>query len=425
MNDVFNLIKKDFLSLLKSKGDLIELLGLPLLFTIILGFALGNLMSGDFSIDRFDVGIINQQEIQVDLERLEDDLTQEGLPDAVVEDLVGNAEEVDSVTMLIDLLESEDFEDQMNVVEYEDAESAEEDMSEDELAGYIVIPEEFSYSVWQSIYFDEENEASLEVRGQGEGAISSAIFQSVVRSFVDQYNLESSVALATDGEADLTEDETNYGEVMQLSVEEPVSAFQYYTVGMGVMFALSVASVVAMRAFDEKTQHVFGRIMLSGKKPLTYLLSKWFFGTVITFLQLALLFVFSSLLFGIFEGRSIEFWMNMIYITGLYSLFIGSLSSLLVAMTLYANDSSTASFFGSFVALFGFLGGSMTPVEQFSETLQTVGNWLPNGAALTSYLQVFQGFAFQDVLPLMMRIIVMSVICIAVSVIIFPKRRLD
>ncbi|MDN6640461.1 MAG: ABC transporter permease [Tetragenococcus sp.] len=464
---MFNLIKKDFLTLFKSKSELIELLLMPLFLIAILGFALGDVLMGDGGIDTFDVGIVNEQNFEADLDRLEEDLLEEGLPEEIrddivsgaeeelleegvpeeavdeiiadaeedlldegleetVDEFVSNAEDIDPANMLTDLLEDEDFEDLMIIHEFDDAQSAEEALDEDELAGYITIPEEFSYDVLRSIYFDEASQATLEVAGQDEGAISSSILQSVVHSFVDQYNLETSIALATDGEAELEEEEDrDYGEIMQLSVEEPVDAFQYFTIGMGVMFALSTAPALASRAFKEKEQHVFGRIMLAGKKPLIYLSSKMASGTLITLVQLSILFIISTLFFGIFDGKDTDFWVNMIYVTGLYSLVVGSITSLLTSISLYANDNSTANLVGSFVPVLGFLGGSLTPVDQFSETLQQLGNWLPNGAVMTSYLQIFQGFGFQDVLPLMVRIIGVTIVCLVLAVIIFPKRRLD
>lgn len=464
---MFDLIKKDFLTLSKSKSEFIGLLLMPLFLIAILGFALGDILMGNAGIDTFDVGIVNEQNFEADLDRLKGELQEEGLPEEVREDIissaeeelleegvpeeaveeviadneedlleegleetvdefVSNAEDIDPANMLTELLEDEDFEDLMIIHEFDDAQSAQQALNEDEVAGYITIPEEFSYDVFQSIYFDEESSATLEVAGQGEGVVSSSVLQSVVHSFTDQYNLETSIALATDGQAELEEEEDrDYGEIMQLSVEEPVDAFQYFTIGMGVMFALSTAPALASRAFKEKEQHVFGRIMLSGKKPLTYLGSKMVSGTLITFVQLSILFTISTLVFGIFDGKGVDFWLNMIYITVLYSLVVGSITSLLTSISLYANDNSTANIVDGIVPVLAFLGGSLTPVEQFSETLQQIGNWLPNGAAMTSYLQIFQGFDFQDVLPLMLRVVSLTIVCLIIAVIIFPKRRLD
>ena len=422
---MLNLIFKDFLTLSKSKSDLLELLFMPFILIALLGFALGGLMMSDVSIDTFHVGIIDEQNFEQDLSRFEEELRDEGVPEEVVSNLVASAEAADPVQVLRDLLEGEDIEELMVVEEFADAESADEALGSDEIRGYLTIPEEFSYDFWQAAFLEEDMTANIEVKVQTEGSITGNIFQSVVSTFADQYNLETSIARATNGQAEPADTTTTHGEVVHLSVEEPVSAFQYYTIGMGVMFALSTAPVLASRAFNEKEQHVFGRIMLSGMKPLNYLLSKLISGTLITFVQLAILFLLSTLIFGTFRGRDLDFWIDMIYASGLYSLLVGSFASLLTAISLNANDTTTVNFFGSFVSVFAFLGGSFTPVEQFSEALRSVGNWTPNGAAMTSYLQIMQGFDFTEVLPLMSRVMGMALLAVIAAVFVFPKRRLD
>ncbi|MER2175569.1 MAG: ABC transporter permease [Carnobacterium sp.] len=398
---------------------------MPFILIAILGFALGNLMMGGSTSSTFNIGIVNEQNFEEDLKRLENEFIEQGFPEELVAETLAGAEEIDPAAMLYNLFEDESFENLIVVDEFDNLNSATEAMNEEEITGFITIPKEFSYNVWQSIYLEEKMTSTLDVTVAEEESMVSTILQSVVTSFIDQYNLETSIALATNGQAGVENQTLEHGEKIQISVEEPVNAFQYYTIGMGVMFALSTAPALANRAFKEKEQHVFGRIMLSGTKPLTYLSSKMISGTLITFVQLVILFTLSTLIFGTFSGRDSDFWINVFYTTGLYSLLVGSLTSILTSISLYANDNTTAGFFGSFVSVFALLGGSFTPVEQFSETLKQVGNWTPNGATMTSYLQLLQGFNFREVLPLMMRIIGMTVIFLLLAVIIFPKRRLD
>lgn len=422
---MFNLVFKDFLTLSKSKSDLLELLLMPFILIAILGFALGGLMFNDPMLNTFHIGLVNEQHIEQDLNRFETSLRDEGLPDPVVSELMLAAEEVNPARVLTDLLEDDELKEVLLAEEYTSDEAAQKALEEEEIVGYITIPEDFSYDFWRSIFLDEDLTANLEVSTQTDASFAGNILQSVVSTFADQYNLSASIVKATDGQAEPPENQTAYGEMEYLSVEEPITAFQYYTIGMGVMFALSTAPALASRAFKEKEQHVFGRIMLSGMNPLKFLTSKLISGTVITFVQLSILFLFSTLIFGTFSGRDMDFWVDMIYTTTLYSLLVGGIASLLTSISLNANDMTTVNFFGSFISVFAFLGGSFTPVEQFSETLKEVGNWTPNGAAMTSYLQIMQGFDFQEVLPLMGRVIGMTVIAIVVAVFVFPKRRLD
>lgn len=241
---------------------------------------------------------------------------------------------------------------------------------------------------------------------------------------MDEYNLESSIALATNGEATAEANERNYGEIIQLSVEKPVNSIQYYTIGMGVMYALFIASTVANRAYREKEQHVFGRIMLAGKKPLTYLMSKFVSGTVFAFLQLVILFALSTLNFGTFANRTMEFWADLILILSVYSLGVGSITALLTSMSLYANDVTTVSYFSSFVTVLSFLGGSFTPVDQFSESLAQLGNWTPNGAIMTAFIQLTQGFALHEMVSLLSRVVIMTIVFLTIALVVFPKRRL-
>lgn len=422
---MINLVKKDFLSISKNKSILIEVLLMPFILIAILGFALGSVLLGDYSIEVFNVGIVNEQNLQADLNRFEIELKAQNYPEEVKNEFLYLADEINPAIMIGDVLEDESFEDVLVVNEFSDVNTAENAMLNDEIAGYIIFPEDFSYHLWESMLLEEDTTAEMDVVVNNEGALSANILQSVVTSIVSEYNLESSIAIAANGQTDMGTDMVNYGAVESLSVEEPVTAFQYYTIGMGVMFALSTAPLLAHRSFREKQLHVFGRIMLSGTKPLTYLLSKLISGTLITFVQLAILFVFSTLIFGTFSGQDSNFWLNLVYTTGIYSLLIGSLTSLLTSAALYANDDTTVGFVGMLNTVFAFLGGSFMPVEQFSKSLSEVGNWTPNGATMTSYLQLLQGFSFLEVLPLMARVIGLTVIFIVAALIIFPKRRLD
>lgn len=422
---MFNLVKKDFLTLSKSRSDLIELLLMPFILISILGFALGNLLFGTGSIDTFDVALVNEQTISEDLSRLEERFDEEGFPEEVTEELLVTAEQTDPISIFEDMMNSEELQDIMVVREFNSVEEAREALEEDEVAGLITIPEFFSYDVWEAVFFEEESTAALDVVVQNLEQIQGTIIRSVTNNFVEEYNIGASIALATDGQADVEENTNEFGGINQLSTEEPVNAFQYYTIGMGVMFALSTAPALALRSYKEKEQHVFSRIMLSGRKPLTYLSSKMISSTLITFVQLIILFVLSTLIFGTFSGRDTQSWLNILYTTGLYSIFVGSLTSALTSLSLYANNNSTAGFFSSFVSVLAFLGGSFTPVDQFSEALRNLGNWTPNGAAMTSYLQLLQGFSFDEIMPLMVRVIGMTIVMLVVSVMIFPKRRLD
>lgn len=421
---MFQLVKKDFLTLSKSKSDLLELLFMPFILIAILGFALGSVLMGNGSLETFHIGIVSEQTTKEDLERFEQALIAENYPETAIVELRSVVEDLNVASLLQGVLEDKNFSEILVIEEFTDVAAAEAAMNNEDIVGFLRFPAQFDYEMWKNILLDEENPAVIDMEVLVADSIYSNIFESIVATFVEEFNFETSIARVTETEVASQEPIDEWGAIIPLSVEEPVTPFQYYTIGMGVMFALSTAPIIATRAFQEKEQHVFSRIMLSGTKPITYLLSKLISGTLITIVQLAILFLLSALLFNTFSNRGMDFWLDMLATTGLYALLVGAVSSLLTSLSLYANNNSTVGFFASFVSLLAFLGGSFIPVEQFSEALKVVGNWTPNGATMTAYLQLMQGFELGEVFPLLARVVGMTFIFLFAAWALFPQRRL-
>lgn len=424
---MFQLIKKDGLILSRSRADLTELLFMPFILIAILGLALGNLNMTEFNINAFPVAVVQEQETEQSLENWEAELRDRSIPDDIVMALVAQAEEVAPGEQINSIFRSEEIQEWMTVEEFSTLESAQEALDEGDIAGIITIPDDFNETIWTALFLDEGDTNALTLEVQNFESVTTDIMRSVLTTYANQFNLEASIAIATAGEAETGGQQgESYGDVTNLTAADPITSFQYYTIGMGAMFALHTAPALASRAFQEKKQHVFGRLMISGTKPLTYLGSKLVSGTLITFIQLAILFGLSTLIFGTFRGYSLSFWIDLSLVSLAFSLVVGSITSLLTSLSLYSDSNTSSSFFGGIiVTLFAFIGGSFTPVEQFSESLRTLGNWTPNGAMMTSYLQLMQGFDLTEVSPLIIRVLGMTVILLVTSVILFPKRRLD
>ncbi|SFC57835.1 ABC-2 type transport system permease protein [Alkalibacterium subtropicum] len=423
---MLHLIKKDFQLLSRSRSDLMQLLLMPFLLIAILGFALGDLLSTGFSIEPFPVAVVEEQNEDEAEEAFENHLMAIGMGEAERAQLLAVTDELDPRDELFNVLESDEVSEWVTVSEMSSRTSAEEALEEGEVEGVIVIPEGFSENLWKTVLLNEQTVSELDLALVDFQSVPADILRSITRSFVDRFNLELSIALALEGEEETAAAANDYGEIVSLNAVEPITSFQYYTVGMGMMFALYTAPALASRAFKEKEQHVFGRLIVSGTRPINYLLSKLVSGMWITFVQVAILFGLSTLVFGTFSGRELSFWLDAGLATLILSFVVGAITSLLTSIALYSNSDATASTFdGLIVTLFAFLGGSFTPVEQFSESLKTLGNWTPNGAMMTSYLQLLQGFSLSEVSSLMVRVVIMAVVLAAMSIVIFPKRRLD
>lgn len=422
---MFNLLKKDLLTLSKNKSEMIELLLTPFLLISILGFALGNLMNNTSSpIETGKIGIVNQQNYEEDLSRLEEDLENENIPKETMKKLLDSSVSIDPINQLKTFLRSDEIKEIMEIKDFDDIKSAEKALENDEIQGIIEIPKEFSYITWRNVLFEDKATTNFDLKVQDKSQLNAIVLESLLNSFVEEYNLQSSIAM-TDKEKVNLDNSNNNGKMINIATEDPVNSFQYYTIGMGVFFAFSTGTIIAARSYREKEQHVFARIMLTNTSPNTYLLSKLLSGTILTFLQLGIIFIFSTLIFGTFGGKDVMFWINMMIITFIYSLLIGSITSLLTSLSLRSNSASNVGFFSSFTAALAFLGGSFTPVETFSESIKTIGNWTPNGAVLTSYLQIMLGFDLIEVMPLLIRVIAMMGIFVVIAIYVFPKRRLN
>lgn len=424
---MFSLIKKDALILTRSRSDLTELLLMPFILIAILGLALGNLTLSEFNINAFPVAFVQGQSLNSELDEWEGQLENRGVPDDMIPVLSSQAEAMAPGSQISTLLGNSDIAEWITVVEYTSHEDALAALDEGEVAGVITIPDGFNASVWDAVMFEEDEAGVISLEVQNFDNVTTDIIRSVLSSYANQFNLEASIAVATDGGAGAAgpQDES-YGEITTLTAADPISSFQYYTIGMGAMFALHTAPALASRAFKEKRQHVFGRLMISRMSPLTFLGSKMISGTLITFIQLGILFGLSTLIFGTLRGYSLQFWIDLGLLSLVFSLVVGAITSLLTSITLYSNSDASSGFFGGIlVTLFAFVGGSFTPVEQFSEALRSIGNWTPNGAMMTAYLQLMQGFEMSEVIPLVSRVAGMTVVLLAVSVVLFPKRRLS
>ncbi|SEN87499.1 ABC-2 type transport system permease protein [Amphibacillus marinus] len=423
---MWNIFKKDLLTISRDRSEVIMLLGMPFILISILGFALGGLIEGETSISQIPVALVIENDQEADLADFEALLLEQGIPSEAIEEIVAGAKGADPAQVFLDLLEDPELEELIGLTTYEQAADAAADLEADEVVAVITIPKQFSYHALASIFLNEEPESVIELAVQDREQIRASVIENLIQTFTDRYNLETSILVANDGEPiEASFAEQDFGQVTTVSRAKPVTAFQYYTIGMAAMFALYVGATVSANAFKEKDTHVFARLIMAGERPLRYLTSKAIAATILTFMQLTILFSLSNLLFGTFSGQSSKYWLGMFIITFTFSFVIGGLATLLTAITLQSSQDTVSGIFsGGVVTILAFLGGSFTPVEQISPFIRALGNWTPNGAIMTAYMQLIQGFELTSIMPLLYRVIVMAVVLIVIALIIFPKRRI-
>ncbi|MBM7095089.1 ABC transporter permease [Bacillus sp. H-16] len=422
---MFSFILKDLRILIRDRTELLILLLMPFILIGILGFALRGIFDGDTASLEMDVAVVQIDEEEAGIEMFLDELEQRGVPQEQLLDLESAARETMNPSEILRTMLEEELADMITVV-HTDAETAETYLLNEEVAAVLTIPEEFTFNTLLKMMLDEGEGGSFEVTVNEYGAIHARIFNDIMHQFTRQMNVETAIARVSEGQtAPVAEAEAgDIGGVESVMAAEPVNAMQYYALGMAVMFVLYVSSTLSSKAFVEKKQHVFDRILLAGTDPMTYLSGKFISASVAAFIQLAVLFLTSSLLFQTFSFTSTGFWAGMAGISAVLSLCVGGFAALLTAIAVRFNQDAVSNIFaGGIVSVFAFLGGSYFPTGNMPELFTTVGSWTPNGAGLTAYLQWIQGYGMETVTGSLLRIVLMTVILVIASVLIFPKRR--
>ena len=193
---MFNLLKKDLLTLSKNKSEMIELLLTPFLLISILGFALGNLMNNTSStIETGKIGIVNQQNYEEDLSRLEEDLENENIPEETMKKLLDSSVSIDPINQLKTFLRSDEIKEIMEIKDFDDIKSAEKALENDEIQGIIEIPKEFSYITWRNVLFEDKATTNFDLKVQDKSQLNAIVLESLLNSFVEEYNLQSSIAM--------------------------------------------------------------------------------------------------------------------------------------------------------------------------------------------------------------------------------------
>lgn len=416
-------LRKDVTVQLRDYRELALLVLMPLLLIAILGFALGGLMStGVVSLDASAALVVLDDEAAGRRE-FDAALAAADLPAAAKLQLVIAARAIQPVAMLRDVLQSEELAEFVTVTESALPE-AEARLAANDIKAVIVVPAGYTYDLLSSMLLGERPGAELRLSLSDASPISASVLNDVVSGFASEVSLRTAMAQAGMSMTDQAAGSAATGGIERVSGGRSMPAFAYYTFGMAVMFMLYVAGALASRAHLELSSHTFDRILVSGAKPLTFLLSKVGAGAVIVILQFAFLLLVSSLLFGVAAGQPASFWWRIALVLVPMALCVGALAGLLTALAFRLDNKSVGDVFTSVVVfIFALLGGSFLPLDEMAPALAAVGRWLPNGGGLSSFLSIGIGAPAATWLPNVIKMLVVTVLLILVSLLLFPRRR--
>lgn len=420
---MYAFLKKDILILIRDRTELVVLLAMPFILIAILGFALSGLLSGNSEVLSMDVAIVQEDDEQQGLDRFGEELEGAGIPAEAQTGILAAAEESSPSSILQGILTDDSLSGLVTAREM-DGTAATRALEEEDVVAILTIPEDFTFNALQKMMLDSGDGAELQLKISDHAATQSEVFHDILEEFVWSLNFESAIARAANGEGALPEaEQTQIGGVESVSAVQPISSFQYYTIGMAVMFALFVGATISGMAYVEKQQFVFNRILLSDHHPFVYLGSKAISAALITFLQFCILFFLSSLIFGAFDLTDGAFWPGMLLIASSLAICVGAVAAFLTALTMrFDNDTITTVFSGGIVTVFAFLGGSFTPTEGLPIFVQELGGWTPNGAALNAFLLWVQNLEIGLLWEPLGRLLLITILLLILSLLLFPRK---
>jgi ABC-2 type transport system permease protein len=292
----------------------------------------------------------------------------------------------------------------------------------------LSFPKNYRYETWKQQFSNTEaNSKEFELFLNEERGLEANIVSDLIGNFTEQMRLFTVLNKDAQMTNQMPPDFASFAEEIQgekvtLEGKDPISSFEYFAVGMSVMFALYVVSFVAGYAFHEKRTFVYDRILLANASSWLYGASKWFAAVLVVFVQLCMLYGLSALVYKVYWPNIVHF----LLVTLLFSCVIGSFAVLLTALNYrFETERISTMFSGFLVSVLAFVGGSFIPWQGVSDVMWKIGSYTPNGAALQGYLQILQGESLGNLMDPLVTLGVTSVLLLVLAVSLFPKRRLS
>lgn len=415
-------IVKDLLVFLRDRKEVIASLLLPLVLIIIVSFAFTGLFSdeGEENLD-LQLAVVNQDNETEGMTNFKEKLIEEASFHEEAAVLVEYADAVRPVSLLFEYLESNGLKDFVTVHELEE-DVAVEKVEAGDLDGILVIPAGFTAESLYAAFTGNAPEVSLTYKLEKETS-NNTVLTNVIQGYLDHLNYNFALQqFGGDAEAEVNMPVGGLEELTDVEVHT-FTMTQYFILAMSALFALFLASTVAVKTGVEIEQHVFHRILLSDSSPISYFTGKIVSTFILVWLQVMILFVLSNIILHAFPDRSITFWLG---ITAIATFLALSISGLVVVFTAIAlrikNIDAMHGIFLFIIIVIGTIGGNFVPIYLLPDVLQTIGKWTPNGLSLVMFTEWVQ---YEDVTAIILPSIMLTVffiVCTIIGIIFYPKR---
>ncbi len=387
---------KDTKVLIRDWKALAILIAMPFILISLLGMALGGLWSGESGISKFDVGVVNIDQGEL------------------------------ASVFIKDVLKSKDMAKMLNVSEVSESE-ARKSVESGDLAAAVVIPKGFTDKIMSG------KNAGMEVLGDPGQEVRAGIIRSIANAYASRLSsvmigaevpvgfLMKTGAVPPDQAESvvhqLVEEAKAASENPQITVakgslakQRELTAIEYYSAGMSVMFLMFGSMYGAFSLLDERRQFTLMRLMSTPTSRLTILGGKLAGIFLIGVLQFSVLVLVTRLVYGVKWGSVPEVAVltaaTVLATTGL-AVFISSIGK---------TRGAVAGISELIIQPMAVLGGSMIPLIAFPPWLQAVSRFTINYWAISGFRDLMLGKGIESIVQPVLVLIVIAAVFMALGV---------
>ena len=311
---LLTLIKKEIIQFFRSKTDVITMLIFPIVLIFVMGKSLDGLMSMDKNIFSGKIIYFN------------------------IEDSSGNK----NLQPFYDFSVQFQKDTEAEFIENTNHKEAIELVNKNEAICFINVGKE------DIKYFRNENEESTE----------SKVFRNLYAQYMKKYIFIHSTSKSEPQKVPQILNAQNNTRVKSEGISyDEVNSFTYYTFVELTLIILYISTITSISMYKENTLHTMTRLKTSSIKKINIIISKIALGIVIGIMQIILVYITSTKLFGVNWGQ------KLIYIFVVLISFIIFSSVLGISISMIFADQKTAyTLTNMLIIVMGFLGGSYVPL---------------------------------------------------------------
>lgn len=353
---------KDVLITFRDKKALVIIIAMPLVLIAILGAAFGQVFKQDNDLGEFKIAVVDHDGGTIAKE---------------IKDILGKKEIKKIIT-----------------TEITNETNARRGIKDTKYVAALIIPQDLSRRVVSG-----EN-VQLEIIADPGKALKANIFKGIMERFasgVSGITIAVNTTLEQLPQVGVVSPDVLVPKVVEdikEGIQKPVvqwkdittegnkklSSFQYYSAAMGVMFIMFSGMFGIKSILEERDNRTLMRMMSTTTSKFTIVIGK-FMGILFTgFIQVLIMIISTSLIFGVHWGTS---YLGIVLMS-LTSVFAASGLSMFIA-SLAKTERSAEMMASIGIQVMSLIGGSMVPVHVFPEFMKKISNFTLNKWSIVGF----------------------------------------